>query len=280
MNDPAMAPINGITLERYAELGAAIDDVKENEAEVKRIIGEEGVPWEDWQAAVAGWTARMQDMSLMGRVAMAYMPLYQAALANRKGGAARISYEDFVAVSAAMKVFGPEAGTNACGISMSDWTEAGGHWNNTMAANMGQYAGHHGYVDQEAGRLQGGGQPKKVTVTREAGATATPDGSGGMAYQQGATGMDVAMAQAMNNPVMQGAAQAQAAIAQNPIGFGLGQAANFLTGGIVAGSRVTCAWSDGNRYPAQVMQAAPGKLLLQFDNGAQQWVDEQHVQKA
>lgn len=29
----------------------------------------------------------MQDMALMGRVAMAYMPLYQAALARRKGDA-------------------------------------------------------------------------------------------------------------------------------------------------------------------------------------------------
>ena len=280
MNDPAMTPIHGITLERSADLGAAIDDDNENEPEVKRIIGEEGVQWDDWQAAVTGWTARMQDMSLMGRVAMAYMPLYQAALANRKGGAASMSYEDFVAVSAAMKVFGPEAGTNACGISMSDWTEAGGSWNNTMAANMGQYAGHHGYVDQEAARLQGGGQPKKVTVTREAGAAPAPNPAGAVAQQPGATGMDVAMAQAMGQPVMQGAMQAQAAIAQNPIGFGLGQAANFITGGIVAGSQVTCAWSDGNRYPAQVMQAAPGKFLLQFGNGSQQWVDEQHVQKA
>ena len=113
-----------------------------------------------------------------------------------------------------------------------------------------------------------------------AGAAPAPNPAGAVAQQPGATGMDVAMAQAMGQPVMQGAMQAQAAIAQNPLGFGLGQVANHLTGGIVAGSRVTCAWSDGNRYPAQVMQAAPGKFLLQFDNGSQQWVDEPHVQKA
>ena len=42
-----------------------------------------------------GWTARMQDMSLMGQVAMRYMPLYQAALA-KKSPAPQVSFEDYV----------------------------------------------------------------------------------------------------------------------------------------------------------------------------------------
>lgn len=280
MNDPAMAPINGISLERYADLGAAIDDVKDNPAEVKQVLAAEGVSYEDFQAAMAGWTARMQDMSLMGRVAMAYMPLYQQALARRKGGAASMSYEDFVAVSGAIKVFGPEAAITACGITMSDWTEAGGQWNNTMAADIQRYAGHHSYVNQEAARLQAGGQPKKATITRTAGAAPAPAPGPNPAAMPGASGMDVAMAQVMQSPAMQQQQQANAAIAKNPLGFALGQAGNFLTGGIVAGSRVMVAWSDGNSYPAQVMQAAPGQYLLQFDNGSQQWVGEAHVRKA
>src|SRR5689334_17555616 len=113
--DPAMAPINGISLERYAELGAVIADIMNDPQAVAKAIQAEGVSPHDWEAAKTGWTARMQDMSLMGRVAMAYMPLYQAALAKRKGGAARVSYEDFVAVSAAIKVFGFEGAIRACG---------------------------------------------------------------------------------------------------------------------------------------------------------------------
>src|SRR5262245_24925270 len=115
-----MQPINGISLERYADLGAAIADFMDNPKKVAEVIASEGVRLEDWEAAKNGWTGRMQDMSLMGRVAMAYMPLYQAALAKRKGGQATASYEDYVAGSAAIKVYGFEVAMQACGMSQAD----------------------------------------------------------------------------------------------------------------------------------------------------------------
>jgi len=88
------------------------------------------------------------------------------------------------------------------------------------------------------------------------------------------------MGAAMANPAMQQSLQAQAAIMKNPIGFGFGQAAAFMTGGVVPGSRVMVSWSDGQSYPAQVMQTSPGQTLVQFDNGSQQWVPENTVRKA
>jgi hypothetical protein len=273
--DPALAPINGISLERYAELGAAISDV-EGELEQLEIVRSEGVRPEDWQAAKTGWTARMQDMSLMGRVAMAYMPLYQAALARRKGGAASASYEDFVGVSAAIKVFGWEAALRACGVSQSEWTEVAGAWNQRMQQEMQRFAGHPQYLAQEEQRLRSGGQPRRAQVTRSASLPQQP--AAAVQHQAPATGMDVAMAQAMSNPAMLQAQQAQAAIMQNPMGFAFGQAQAVLTGGVRAGSRVAVSWSDGNRYPAQVMQAAPGQYLVRFDNGSQQWVPEHAIQ--
>lgn len=54
----------------------------------------------------------------------------------------------------------------------------------------------------------------------------------------------------------------------------------MLTGGITAGSQVKVKWSDGNQYPGQVMQAAPGQFLVQFPNGSQQWIPEHAVAKA
>lgn len=276
--DPALQPINGISLERYADLGAAITDVQ-GEAEQLRIVQAEGVSPQDFQSAKAGWTARMQDMALMGRVAMAYMPLYQAALAKRKGGAASASYEDFVGASAAIKVFGWEAAINACGLSQGDWTEVAGQWNNQMQREMNRFAGHPQYLAQEEQRLRSGGQPRRVQITRTA--SAAPQAAQvPVQYQPPGTGMDVAMAQAMNNPAMLQAQQAQAAIAQNPLGFAFGQAKAALTGGIMAGSRVAVSWSDGNQYPAQVMQAAPGQYLVRFDNGSQEWVPEHAVRQA
>lgn len=282
-----MQPINGISLERYADLGAAVADVMDQPAKVAEIVAQEGVSPADWEAAKAGWTARMQDMSLMGRVAMAYMPLYQAAAARRKGGQATTSYEEYVAMSAAIKVYGYDVALRACNISGSDWTEVAGQWNQTMAADMMRYAGHGQALGQEEARLRAGGQPRHVQVTRVAGqipptpaAGANPYaaamGAGGANLPADASPMQVAMA----NPAVQQQMQAQQAIQRDPLAFGLGQAAAYMTGGIVAGTQVLVAWSDGNSYPAKVLQMAPQQVMVQFPNGAQQWVPESAVRKA
>lgn len=55
-----MSPINGIALERYAELCADITG-HENDPEAQaRIVQAQGVARSDWEAAVSGWTDRMQ----------------------------------------------------------------------------------------------------------------------------------------------------------------------------------------------------------------------------
>jgi hypothetical protein len=79
------APINGISLERYAELSADLAGENDKEKQAA-IVGGLGVARADWEAASAGWQARMQDPSLMGAVATRYWPLYNAAVA-RKGAA-------------------------------------------------------------------------------------------------------------------------------------------------------------------------------------------------
>jgi hypothetical protein len=76
------SPINGITLERYAEISAAASATQDPAAQAE-IAQRHGASRADWEAAKAGWTARMQDPSLMGQVAARYWPLYQAALARR-----------------------------------------------------------------------------------------------------------------------------------------------------------------------------------------------------
>lgn len=282
-----MQPINGITLERYAELGAVIADFTNDTAKVNEAIQQEGVSLTDWEAAKTGWTARMQDMNLMGRVAMAYMPLYQAALAKRKGGQAQASYEDFVAASAAMKVYGPEVGLKACGVSMSDWTEIGGHWNQAMAREMGRYAGHFNLVQQEEQRLRAGGQPKQVQVQRVAGVVPPTPQAGANPYAQ-AMGADPNMVPAnanpmqvaMMNPAYQASMANAAQINKNPMGFGLGQAMNFMTGGIVPGSNVIVTWSNGQQYPGRVMQTGPEHMQVEFQGGRQEWVPVSAVRKA
>lgn len=285
--DPALQPINGISLERYAELGALIADFMNDQARVAQAIQAEGVNLGDWEAAKNGWTARMQDMSLMGRVAMAYMPLYQAALAKLKGGQAQVSYEDYVAVSAAIKVYGYEVALKACNVSSSDWTEVAGAWQQTMAREMMRFAGHHNLVGQEEQRLRAGGQPRQPQVTRVAGQVpATPQaGANPYAAAMGANPNAVPanagpLAAAMANPAYQQSMQQAAAINQNPLGFGLGQAAAFVTGGIVPGSNVSVTWSNGQSYGGRVMQTSPQHTLVEFQGGRQEWVPNDAVRKA
>jgi hypothetical protein len=274
--DP-FAPINGISLERYAEIGAALDGKEKDKQATAEVLAAEGVSAADWEAAKSGWTARMQDMSLMGRVATAFMPLYQAALAKRKGGAARISYEDFVHGSALIKIYSFEGMLHATGLTQSEWAEAAGHWTSAMSQNPMQYAGNSGHISTEEQRIRAGTAPRRLQVTRDSSATAMAQPNAQQLYAQAS--MDP-FAAAMQNPAMIQAQQAQAAIMKNPLGFGFGQAAAYMTGGIVAGSRVGVKWSDGNQYAGQVMQAAPGQYLVQFENGAQQWVPENAVVKA
>jgi len=196
--DP-FAPINGISLERYAELGALISDCTQDHDKVLAIVEAQGVRQGDWDAAVAGWTARMQDMSLMGRVAMAYMPLYQAALA-RKGPVAQASFDDFVALSAVLKVRGLEGMCQAYGITQTQWSQIGSYWTGTMGREPQRYMNYHPLVEQEVQRLRAGGQPR-------------PAASLGAAQQSAAA--QPAAAPAAPSPAAQAqAAQNQAAAAE------------------------------------------------------------------
>ena len=278
MSDP-YAPINGISLERYAELGAALDGITEERAQVAKV-GELGVGPEDWNAAKTGWTARMQDMSLMGAVATRYMQLYNAALAS-KTGVASVSFEDWCAMSAAIAVFGYEAAMNHFGVTQGEWTTISAHWQNELSRDPMNLAVRRNQLqEQETQRLRAGGQPKPVQVQRTA-AGAAPAG-GAAAFDpnaQAAMQMQAAQAHnqqyyaqaaaAMNAPGVQGAVKLAGAMAQ--VGGG---------SGIIVGSQVLVQWSDGNRYPANVLQLNGPQAQVVFQNGSQMWVDTQYLSMA
>src|SRR5690606_12449875 len=151
-----------------------------------------GVSAAAWEEAKAGWLARMQDMSLMGQVATRYMQLYNAALAQKKGTAST-SFEDWVAMSAAIQVFGVEGMMNHYGISQGDWTTISAHWTNELSRDpMNLGVRRNQLQEQEAARLRGGGQPKEVKIDRSG--AGAPVAGGASAY----------------DPAAQGAMQAQA----------------------------------------------------------------------
>ena len=284
-NEACFQPINGISLERYAELGAAIADANDDQQKIAAIIEGEGVAAADWDAAKKGWTARMQDMALMGKVATAYMPLYQAALAKKRGGKATASYEDFVGVSAAIKVFGFEVALKACKVSGADWTEIAGHWTSTMGARMMEFAGHNDNIAREEARIRGGGQPRTPEVKRVASTSApAPAGAPAAAPMNGYGAMGgyaATMPSPGQMPAMQVPMQIQMPQPQIGFAFGLQQAAAFLSGGVTPGANVIVIHpSNQQRYQARVLSTMPDQTLVQFPNGSQQWVPANAVQRA
>ncbi|RLB46739.1 MAG: hypothetical protein DRJ42_26975 [Deltaproteobacteria bacterium] len=168
-----MTNFNGIDLDRYAQLAAVVGDTQDPN-EQARLVGAEGVNAADWEAAKAGWTAKMQDVSDMGQTATQYMALYNGYLAQRRGGQVTASFEDYVAMSAVVKARGYEGMIAAYGISQADWMQIANHWNTTMGAAPQQYGHFHGMVDQESQRIAAGGQPRPVSMGQAALATPMP----------------------------------------------------------------------------------------------------------
>lgn len=125
----ALDPIAGISLERYAELAAKMKDCGGDLEVCARIAADEGVDRATWQAAMDGWNHRMNDPSTAGEVALAYMPLYQAALAST-GALATSSFEEYVGMSVLLKHprFGLEVMYAYYGIDTPKWSQISTYW--------------------------------------------------------------------------------------------------------------------------------------------------------
>ncbi len=81
------------SIEQYAELCARMADTGADLAQENAIAAEHGMSPNEWQLSKASNTARMSDPKHMGKTALAFMPLYQAAQARARGGKAPCSLE-------------------------------------------------------------------------------------------------------------------------------------------------------------------------------------------
>ncbi len=97
-----MDAINGVTLQKYAELCALMADTAGDESKEIAIAEANSVSAADWKGAKQGYTAKFSDPSDMGRTAMAFMPLLQAAQAKARGGAEPCTIEMYAKVHAEM----------------------------------------------------------------------------------------------------------------------------------------------------------------------------------
>jgi hypothetical protein len=139
-------------------------------------------------------------------------------------------------MSGAAKAWGPERMCGHYRIDMGIWAALQNMWNPSTAQNAHFPA----MVDQEAARLQMGGQPRIVNA---------------LSYQD----------------IERGAAQVGDALGNL---FG-GVAKAIAPPGV--GTRVMVQWSDGQKYPGTVAQVAPGQYLVTMGNGQQHWIAAGYV---
>lgn len=98
-----LEPINGVSLDQYAKLCALMTDTNPEDTDKHaQIASENGVKKEDWEAAKEGWTKRMQDPSCALEIQKVFMPAYQQAQAQARGGKEPCSIEDYAKIKAEM----------------------------------------------------------------------------------------------------------------------------------------------------------------------------------
>lgn len=130
-----------IPLEQYADLCALMADTAGDVAREHAIAAEHGVSTADWDASKTGYTAQMSDPADMGKTAMAFMPLYQAAQAKMRGGGEPCSLETYAKVHAEMAyrkgADGQKIDYNLVlaehGYTHQSWLECEGYWTPRVA---------------------------------------------------------------------------------------------------------------------------------------------------
>lgn len=131
-----------ISLEQYADLCALMADTAGDVAKENAIAQASGVSPAQWNEAKTGYTAKMSDPTDMGKTAMAFMPLYQAAQAKARGGKEPCTLEFYTKVHAEM-AFSKDALGNQKnhhlvlaenGTHHQAWLECEGYWTPIVGA--------------------------------------------------------------------------------------------------------------------------------------------------
>ena len=79
-----MKPINGISIKRYAELCADMENVINDKHACIKIAASNGIAKSDWEAVHSGWQEKITDPSDMGRTASKFVAHWKDALNKRR----------------------------------------------------------------------------------------------------------------------------------------------------------------------------------------------------
>ena len=131
-----------ISIEKYADLCALMADTGGDVAKENAIAEANQVSPADWAEAKKHYTAKMSDPSDMGKTALAFMPLYQAAQARARGGKEPCTLEFYTKVHAEMAFSKDPMGNKKNhhlvlaenGTHHQAWLECEGYWTPIVGA--------------------------------------------------------------------------------------------------------------------------------------------------
>ncbi len=131
-----------ISLEKYADLCALMADTGGDVSKENTIAAGNGVSAAEWMEAKTGYTAKMSDPADMGKTAIAFMPLYQAAQARARGGKEPCTLEFYTKVHAEMAFSKDPLGNKKNhhlvlaenGTHHQAWLECEGYWTPIVGA--------------------------------------------------------------------------------------------------------------------------------------------------
>lgn len=132
-----METINGISLERYAELVSKTTDTI-TEEEFWQVVLNEGVTREDWIAAKDAWNKELMNPDNYLTVMQEYNYHFERFIELKNNGNAPCTLEKFADINAQLyyrkdpadneKLMGYEAVLKDNGIASLKWTEYSGYW--------------------------------------------------------------------------------------------------------------------------------------------------------
>lgn len=145
----ALEPIAGVSLERYAELAAKMADCDNDLERCAQVAEREGLDRATWQTVMDGWNARMHDPATAAEVALAYMPIYQQALATWGGPRATATEDEYLEMLAMINTDLKEGDVRPVpfepmyerfGINAPKWSQISTDWVEHLNANPEQGA--------------------------------------------------------------------------------------------------------------------------------------------
>ena len=136
LSDP-MAPIAGVSLEKYAELVVMTRAASHDRNAAAAIVAAHGVNRAAWERAMIGWENRLTADTTPGRVTAAYYKHYREALARATQTPATATFDAYVEMSAQIRTdttepsrrpTDVEAMCEAYNITSDKWAQISQSW--------------------------------------------------------------------------------------------------------------------------------------------------------